>query len=89
MINSNEVYDAYLQFLGNPGSLVVSCDPPPEGKAHIWRKWQGKYYWVPIEYRFLFLKLALVTTSQRGKKLQPVDDFFPVSVNECHIRREG
>ena len=80
VINSNEVYDAYLQFLANPGSLIVSCNPPPEGKAHISRKWEGKYYWVPIEYRFLFLKLALVTTSQRGKRLQPVDDFFPIQV---------
>jgi len=89
VINSNEVYDAYLQFLANPGSLIVSCDPPPEGKAHMCRKWQGKYYWVPIEYRYLFLKLALVTTSQRGKRLQPVDDFFPVQVNNVLFEEQG
>jgi hypothetical protein len=80
VINNNEVYDAYLQFLANPGSLVVSCDPPPDGKAHVWRKWKGNYYWVPLEYRYLFLKLSLVTTSQRGKRLQPVDPFFTVTV---------
>ena len=89
VINSNDVYDAYLQFLGNPGSLMVSCDPPPEGKALICRKWQSKYYWVPIEYRFLFLRLALVTTSQRGKRLQPIDDFFPVSVNRVIFEEKG
>jgi hypothetical protein len=89
VINSNEVYDAYLQFLANPGSLVVSCNPPQEGRAHICRKWQGKYYWVPIEHRFLFLKLALITTAQRGKKLQPVDDFFPVQVTSILFREPG
>jgi len=89
VINSNEVYDAYLQFLANPGSLIVTCDPPPKDKAHICRKWEGKYYWVPIEYRFLFLKLALVTTSQRGKKLQPVDDFFPVQVKNVMFEQQG
>ena len=89
VITSNEVYDAYLQFLADPGSLIVSCDPPPEGNAHICRKWQGKYYWVPIEYRFLFLKLALVTTSQRGKRLQPVDDFFPVQVKNVLFEEKG
>jgi len=89
VITSNDVYDAYLQFLANSGSLVVSADPPPEGTAHICRKWEGKYYWVPIEHRFLFLKLALVTTSQRGKKLQPVDDFFPVSINSVIFEEKG
>jgi hypothetical protein len=89
VITSNEVYDAYLQFLTNPGSLVVTCDPPPEGKAHVCRKWQGKFYWVPVEYRFLFLKLALVTTSQRGKKLQPLDDFFPVQVKNVIYEEKG
>jgi len=89
VISSNEVYDAYLQFLANPGTLIVSAEPPPPCKAHISRKWEGKYYWVPIEYRFLFLRLALVTTSQRGKKLQPVDDFFPVSVKSVIFEEKG
>ena len=68
---------------------MVTCDPPPEGDAHICRKWHGKYYWVPIEYRFLFLKLALVTTSQRGKWLQPLDEFFPVQVKNVLFEKEG
>ena len=26
----NEVYDAYLQYLRQPGSLIISDDPPPK-----------------------------------------------------------
>src|SRR5262249_15672879 len=57
-----------------------SCDPPPPGAAHITRKWQGNYYWVPVEHRFLFLRLALITSFQRGKALMPTDRFYTVSV---------
>jgi hypothetical protein len=89
VLNNNEVYDAYLQFLANPGSLVVSEDPPAPERAHVCRKWHGKYYWVPIEYRFLYLRLALITTAQRGKRLQPPDDFFAVSVQEILHTEEG
>ena len=78
--DKNGVYDAYLQFLNNPGSLMVSCDPPPPGRAHICREWRGKYYWVPVEHRYLFLQLALTTSFQRGAPLQPPDKFYNVSV---------
>ena len=78
--DDNAVYDAYLAYLTTENSLMVSCDPPPPGAAHITRKWQGNYYWVPVEHRFLFLRLALITSFQRGKTLLPTDRFYTVSV---------
>jgi len=81
LITSNEVYDAYLQFLDeekNPGSLMVTCDPPNSGDAHICRKCDGKYYWVPVIYRDLFFKLALLTTARRGKPLADPDAYYTV-----------
>lgn len=81
----NEVYDAYLEFLDdekNPGSLMVTSDPPKPGMAHICRKCNGKYYWVPVQYQDLFFKLSLLTTAQRGKSLLAPDEFFTVNVNE-------
>ncbi len=83
LITSNEVYDAYLQFLDeekNPGSLMVTRDPPNPGDAHICKKCDGKYYWVPVIYRDLFFKLALLTTAQRGKPLAGPDSYFSVVV---------
>jgi hypothetical protein len=79
-ISSPEVYDNYLEFLSLPGSLRVSCDAPPESAAHIVRKWHGKYYWVPVAYRTEFLRLALMTTAQRGKRLLPAPPYFTVSL---------
>jgi hypothetical protein len=79
-INNDEIYDAYLEYLAEPGSLQMSCDPPPKGAAHIYRKWRGNYYWVPNEYRMEFLRLALLTTAQRGRRLLPVPDFYAVSI---------
>ncbi len=79
-ITSPEIYDAYLEFLSLPGSLRVSCDPPPECQKHVGKKWGGKYYWVPIEYRTEFLRLALLTTAQRGKRLLPAPAYFTVSM---------
>jgi len=79
-INNDEIYDAYLEYLSEPGSLRMSCDPPPKGVAHIYRKWRDNYYWVPIEYRMEFLRLALLTTAQRGRRLLPVPDFYAVNI---------
>ena len=82
-ISNNEIYDNYLEFLSLPGSLRVSCNPPPPGAAHLCRKWKGNYYWVPVEYRAEFLRLSLLTTVQRGgKRLLPVPDYFAVSLLE-------
>ena len=81
-INNNEVYDAYLEFLTLPGSLRVSCNPPPPGAAHLCRKWKGNYFWVPTEFRTEFLRLSLLTTVQRGKRLLPVPDYYAVQLVE-------
>jgi hypothetical protein len=77
---SNEVYDAYLAFLGVEGSLQCTCDPPPDCAAHICRKYGKMYYWVPIEHKRLFLQLSLITTAQRGKPLLPPNEFFTATV---------
>jgi hypothetical protein len=77
---SPEIYDAYLEFLSLPGSLQVSPDPPAECEQHVGKKWGGKHYWVPIEYRTEFLRLALLTTAQRGKHLLPAPAYFTVSL---------
>jgi hypothetical protein len=96
VLNNNEVYNAYLEFLEKPERFVVSDDPPPPGAAHIVRcapappcesceQGKGcvkKYYWVPCEYRYDFLRLALVTTVQRGQPLE-VPDFFEVIVEKA------
>lgn len=76
LITSNEVYDAYLQFLAIPGSLLVSPEPPPKCAAHIWRQCGDMYYWIPVEYKGDFLNLALVTTAQRGKSFASPPDYF-------------
>jgi hypothetical protein len=81
-INNNEIYDAYLEYLTLPGSLRVSCDPPPPGAAHLCRKWKGNYYWVPVEFRTEFLRLSLLATVQRGKRLLPVPDYYAVTMLE-------
>jgi hypothetical protein len=80
VITSPEIYDAYLEFLGLPGSLQVSSDPPPDSEKHVCKKWGGKYYWVPIEYRTEFLRLALLTTAQRGKRLLAAPAYFTISL---------
>ena len=55
LITANEVYDAYVEYLGIPGSFVVSDCPPPPCAAHICRKCNGKYYWVPTEQDVPFI----------------------------------
>lgn len=82
VITSNEVYDAYLAFLSLPGSLVVSCEPPPDEAVHLCRKYHKQYYWVPVEYKREFLGLSLVTTAQRGKALLAPEEFFQVTLQE-------
>jgi hypothetical protein len=78
---SNEVYDAYLEYLTQPGSLMVSCDPPPAGQAHLCKKYDGKYFWVPMSYRYSFFRLSLLTTAQRGKALLAPDPYYTVALN--------
>jgi hypothetical protein len=81
VLNNNEVYNAYLEFLAKPEHFMVTCNPPETCEAHIvrcakdpYRK--GKlYYWVPSGAKYDFLRLALVTTVQRGQPLSVADVF--------------
>jgi hypothetical protein len=100
VLNNNEVYNAYLEFLQKPERFIATDEPPPPGAAHIVRcapaapcdvggeicKGKGcvkkKYFWVPCEYRYDFLRLALVTTVQRGQPLE-VPEFFEVTVEKA------
>jgi hypothetical protein len=78
VLNNNEVYNAYLEFINpelKPGRLVKTCEPPPPGAAHLVRRWGDEYYWIPIEFKYDFLRLALVTTVQRGQPLTVPDRF--------------
>jgi hypothetical protein len=87
---SNDVYDAYISFLDsekNPNSLIVTPYKPDPDQAHICRKFNGQYYWVPMMYRKLFFQLALLTTAQRGKALQEPDKFYAVTLKDP-VKRE-
>jgi hypothetical protein len=80
---NNDVYDAYIDFLDqekHPGSLVISPCPPNPGEAHVCKKANGRYYWVPAAYKDLYFRLSLLTTVQRGKPLSAPDPFFIVVV---------
>lgn len=70
VIASNDVYDAYLEFLAVPDRLCEGEKLPPKLKdVHLWRKFREKYYWIPKQHAPKFFRLFLVTTIQRG---QPV-----------------
>ncbi len=80
LITNDDVYNAYLQFLAQPDTLrITDCAPPP-GAAHMCKKQENKYYWIPKESRGLFMKLALQTTAQRGKPVVVPDEFFTVNL---------
>ena len=85
VLNNNEVYNAYLEFLSKPERFMVTCDPPAPCAAHIVRHacaacCEGKrYFWIPCEYRHDFLRLALVTTVQRGQPFS-VPEFYDPKV---------
>jgi hypothetical protein len=79
VVDHNEVYDAYMQFVTTPGWFIESCDPPPACAAHIVREKDGVFYWVPKEHAAEFLRLSLVTTVQRGQPLHVPQQF------ECTI----
>jgi len=86
VLNNNEVYNAYLEFIVKPGRFVVTSEPPMQGQAHIVKCAcapccdQKRYYWVPCEYRHDFLRLSLVTTVQRGQPLS-VSDYFEATAS--------
>ena len=69
---------------------MVTHDPPKPGTAHICKRCNGYYYWVPVNYQGLFFKLALLTTAQRGKPLDAPDSFFSVVVQKIEgVPKEG
>jgi hypothetical protein len=80
LITNDDVYNAYLQFLAHPGNLMITDCPPPPGAAHICKKQDKNYYWVPREARGMFMNLALQTTAQRGKPVVLPDKFFAIKL---------
>lgn len=70
IVDQNDVYDAYVTFANDSGLFVVTCEDPGAA-AHICRKQNGVYYWVPTEAGRLFLELALTTTFKRGPESVP------------------
>lgn len=83
VLNNNEVYDAYLDFLKPDPEfgprLVATMEPPPSNAAHIVRECGEMYYWVPVGFKYDFLELALATTVQRGRALS-IPEFFEATV---------
>jgi hypothetical protein len=88
-VSTPDVYNAYLEFLGDPNHLVEWCNPPSAGQAILvqcyeipmcgpwWdrHRTQKTYYWVPCEYKNEFLKLALYTAAMRGQTLAVSPEF--------------
>jgi hypothetical protein len=73
-------YDAYQRFVSIPGSLRVTCDPPPEGAAHLCKRCGKEYYWVPVEFKRQFLELALAAITDRAAALPAPDPFYSVNI---------
>jgi hypothetical protein len=88
VVDHNEVYNAYLEFASqekSPGRLMKSCDPPPKGSAHFVQKCGDMYYWIPMDFKYEFLRLAMITTVMRGQPLtipQMFDDTIAKAVYE-------
>jgi hypothetical protein len=78
----NEVYNAYLEYLSLPGSLMVTDCPPPPHTAHLCRHDGDCYYWIPREYSRQFLRLSLLTTAERGQALLPPGEFYAVTIQK-------
>jgi hypothetical protein len=77
---SVEAYNAYLQFLAIPGAFQITCTPPPEGAAHICRRYGKQYYWVPVDFKDLFFNLSLATSAERGRLLIPPPEYYSVTL---------
>lgn len=79
VLNNNEVYDAYLEFLAANDErgprLIATFEPPPCEAAHIVKKCGKTYYWIPVDFKYDFLELALATTVQRGQPLSLPESF--------------
>jgi hypothetical protein len=77
--DKNEIYDAYIEFAHDPGRFVVSCNDP-KGAAHIVRKQNKLYYWVPAEAGKDFLDLTMKTTFKRGPESAPPSAAYEVTI---------
>jgi hypothetical protein len=85
LINQDEVYKAYLSYLSIPGSIVATSEPPDPCAAHLVRRCNKMYYWIPKEHQRDFFQLALATTVMRGHPFGSVPQFFDVTVTEIHV----
>jgi hypothetical protein len=60
------IYDAYLYFLSLDGSFKSNDKPPSPSSYHILQHKDGRYYWIPVEFKPQFFALALATTTLGG-----------------------
>lgn len=68
VIVSNDVYDAYLEYLAIPDRLLAADKLPEDmDTVHLWRRFGNMYYWIPKEHAPKFFRLYLATTVQRGE----------------------
>jgi hypothetical protein len=77
--DQNDVYTAYLAFARNT-ALLVESEVPPCGPVHVYRKWEGKHYWVPVEAAPAFLDLVLKTSLMRGPEAAVINAAYEVKV---------
>jgi hypothetical protein len=77
VLDSN-VYDAYLEFVSYPDRFRVSTEKPPSDAAHVVLERDKVFYWIPKQYKYDFLRLALITTSRGGQRLDAQDEFYSV-----------
>ena len=75
VVDDPGLYDAYSEFASRPDRLMVTCNEPEAGTAHIVRQCGEQYYWVPIKYKDEFFKLALRTTVKRSEPVSQPDTF--------------
>ncbi len=78
--NVDEIYEAYFEYLNLPDALLVSNSKPPDCNAHLCKKFCGNWYWIPVERKKEFLQLAMATTATRGKRMVPLEEFYPVQL---------
>jgi hypothetical protein len=82
VLTSNELYDAYLAYLGVPERLLMTATPPPPGAAHVCKRYDKCYYWVPVQFKKDYYDLATLVTAQRDRMLlSPADEYYVVTLN--------
>jgi hypothetical protein len=86
VLTSNELYDAYLAYLGVSGSLQATATPPAPGEAHLCRRYGKCYYWVPVQFKESFYELALITTAQRDRMLR-LPEYYIVTLRNPQVVR--